>query len=491
MTYVLSQGTADKLTRLLNKSDVGGSGASGGSNRQEGWVEITVASEGEYEGTVTYYDAVNLGWETFASVIALPANDDDTLVVGRRYMGQRSGDTLDGGSVWVVNANSVVEACCGLRIVEEEDDPSGCDAGTIVLDGESAAGEGINWSAEECNFYLDKGCGITFEGGKKIGVQSADLAGPGLVNTVGCKLEVDAGNCLEIGEDGKLNVNLSGTFSAVTAITLSNGCPSPQLAITTTAFSFNNCSLEQDSYSTSYISLPCCYPCIDDPPPPPCDQCDFTVTINGVTYAFVLTGSTYIAEGPGGNLLYLTPPGDEECEGFWSIQLYDGNLELCKWEAEWNGQGCVVLEQGTNNGIPFTECPAEFVDLCCDEIPDGECCDGVETATAVVSGVTSDECLDCAGFNRTWNLAFDTEETFWYELVLDVIDCQGSTSATVYLYCNGPNMVFELFAGPDIVATYKKPLSEWDCDGENIMSLDNDDCPLCCDYPATVTVTMP
>jgi hypothetical protein len=342
-SYVLSQGTADRLKQLLNTSAVAGSGASGGSNRQEGWVEITVAEEGEYEGSVSYYDAVAQSWETFASVKALPANDDDTLVVGRRYMGQRSGDTADGESVWVVSASSGVEACCGLRIVEEEDDPSGCDPGTIVLDGESAAGEGINWNEEDCNFYLD------------------------------------IGDCLEIGEDGKLNVNISGTFSAVTSVYLASGCPSPKLGIVTTAFSFNGCSLEQDSYSSSTISLPCCYPCIDDPPPPPCDECNFNVTINGFTYAFELTGSTYIAPGPDGNTLYLQKPGSDECDGFWAVQLYDGNQELCKWEAEWDGTGCVFLEQGTNNGIPFTECPAEFAELCCggDVTFNCGCADGV------------------------------------------------------------------------------------------------------------------
>ncbi|QEL13868.1 hypothetical protein [Limnoglobus roseus] len=401
MSYVLSQGTADKLKALLNTSGGSGAGASGGSNRQEGWITVTLAEDGEYEGTVNYYDAVNEVWETFASVVVLPCNEDDTLVEGRRYIGQRSGDTLEGDSIWIVSAASEVEVCCGLRIVEAEDDPTGCDPGTIVVDGGPLFGAGIAWNESECQAYLDTGCGITLEGGEKIGVHAGDLAGPGLIATTGCKLEVNPGNCVSIDDDGKVNVSLSGVFSAVTAITLTAGCPTPTLKVTTTAFSFDGCTLTADGSNDEDIVIPCCETC-DPPPqeyywcyagsctlsavqpegsvgpfatqldctdqcyltPTDCHDCEFSVIINGTSYPFEsFGGDGYIAAFGDGLYLYMTPP--TSCEAYWLVQLYDGALEQCNWESYWDGIGCGTLAQGTNNGIQFTECPAESVELCC------------------------------------------------------------------------------------------------------------------------------
>lgn len=403
MGYTLSEKTAQQLRRLLNDGGGSASGATGNSNRQEGWVVITGDKDeetGYYTGTVNYYDAIAEEWVSFASVLVETANEDDHLTVDHRYIGQRSGDTEDGDSVWIVSGNDP-QYCCGLKIAGA-DDPL-CDEGAVYVDNTALAGAGINAGTDNCQLFIDPGCGITLEGGKKVGVNGGALAGDGLIAT-GCKLNVnvDDGGCLEITEAGKLKVNLSGTFSAITALNIGGSCPNKTLTYTTTAFGFNGCSLEQISYLESSLTLPCCYPCDSTPQywcyngscsttqttgatgpfststecsaactTTDCTSCAWTLTVDGETYSFEESGGTFIAAGPDGTFFYLTLPVG--CTGEYSVQQYSGAVEQCKWVATYDGSGCHTLEQGTNNGIPFTDCIASEVTLCCDGGGGGSC----------------------------------------------------------------------------------------------------------------------
>jgi hypothetical protein len=259
VNYVLSKNTANELKKLIDAKP----GSSTGHNnqagqRQVGYVLITSKREG-YEGqfwaTVQAYDVVLSNWRSFDSCLVLKANDSDLIAVGKRYLGVRYGKTtVDGGikSVWVVGYS--IELGCGLWFNDDDQ---------LAIYTQDIAGQGLNYDDTYCQLYIDPGCGITLEGGKKVGVNAEALAGTCLVKEDDCKLGIDLTE-----QDGPV-------FSAITAVSLYGNCYGIYLNWAVTPFNFktNPCGLflgfeAGEAFSSStYVPLGCC--CGDDPPPPP------------------------------------------------------------------------------------------------------------------------------------------------------------------------------------------------------------------------------
>jgi hypothetical protein len=158
-------------------------------------------------------------------------------------------------SVWVVGV-SLPDVGCGLWYDEDDDN-------TLKVYTPDIAGQGLNHDDTYCQLYIDPGCGITLEGGKKVGVNAEALAGTCLVKEDDCKLGIDLTE-----QDGPV-------FSAVTAVNLYGNCYGIYLnwAVTPFNFKMNPCGLflgfeAGEAFSSStYVPLGCC--CGDDPPPPP------------------------------------------------------------------------------------------------------------------------------------------------------------------------------------------------------------------------------
>jgi hypothetical protein len=87
---------------------------------------------------------------------------------------------------------------CGLWYDEDDDN-------TLKVYTPDMAGQGLNHDDTYCQLYIDPGCGITLEGGKKIGVDADSLAGYGLIKGEGCRLNVNHGCGLTI-DDNTLKV---------------------------------------------------------------------------------------------------------------------------------------------------------------------------------------------------------------------------------------------------------------------------------------------
>ena len=158
-----------------------------------------------------------------------------------------------------------VNAGCGLTIDED----------VLKVYTPDMAGQGLNYDSTYCQMYIDPGCGITLEGGKKVGVHADSLAGTCLVKEGDCKLGID------------LTEEFGPSFSAVTAVSLTGNCYGIYLGWTVTPFHFNvnPCGLflgfeaGTPVPNQTYLPLGCCcdpadlyadicYYC-DYPPPPP------------------------------------------------------------------------------------------------------------------------------------------------------------------------------------------------------------------------------
>lgn len=133
------------------------------------------------------------------------------------------------------------------------------------------AGNGLNHDTTYCQLYIEPGCGITLEGGKKVGVHAGTLAGSGLTTEGVCGLAVNPGTCLAIVGDTvavDLTPQFGPTFSAITNVGLSGNCYGVSLNWAVTPFTFvtNPCGLFQGfaagvpAVGTSYVPLGCCCP---------------------------------------------------------------------------------------------------------------------------------------------------------------------------------------------------------------------------------------
>jgi hypothetical protein len=318
VNYVLSQNTANELKKLIDAKP----GSSTGHNnqagqRQVGYVLITSEREG-YEGqfwaTVQAYDVVLSNWRSFDPCLVLKANDDDIISVGKRYQAIRFGKGYVEGeiqSIWVAGF-AFPDLACGLWFNDDDQ---------LAIYTQDIAGQGLNYDDTYCQLYIDPGCGITLEGGKKVGVHAGALAGEGLIARTGCELDVAYGDCLTI-EDDLLNVDLTESygpsFSAITSVSLSGSGCGITLNWTVTPFNFkvNPCGLflgfepGTPVSNSSYVPIGCCcdpidyeaicyyceYPPIPDPDPDPdpdpelCEgQCDWEYQ-EGT--GWVLTSST-------------------------------------------------------------------------------------------------------------------------------------------------------------------------------------------------------
>jgi hypothetical protein len=350
VNYVLSLHTANELKKLIDAKP----GSSTGHNnqagqRQVGYVLITSKREG-YEGqfwaTVQAYDVVLSNWRSFDPCLVLKANDDDIISVGKRYQAIRFGKgTVEGEiqSIWVAGF-AFPDLACGLWYDEDDDN-------TLKVYTPDIAGQGLNYDDTYCQLYIDPGCGITLEGGKKVGVQAGALAGEGLIARTGCELDVAYGDCLTI-EDDLLNVDLTESygpsFSAITSVSLSGSGCGITLNWTVTPFNFktNPCGLflgfepGTPVSNSSYVPIGCYYceyPPIPDPDPDPDPEpgsCPTPETLYAIVTPEGCSGVSFTLNNDGpGSWTGSSPMGSCACPGM-PIESWD--LSLTCNEGAWN-----------------------------------------------------------------------------------------------------------------------------------------------------------
>lgn len=128
----------------------------------------------------------------------------------------------------------------------------------------------------------------------------------------------------------------------------------------------------------------------------------------------------------------------------------------------------------------------------------GSCCDETvfTSASFTLSGVTTSvgpgDCsvgCDMTVFNRSWSLtASGTNE--WEESIGIAANCDGQTSATANLFCDGSGLTLVLFIGVDAYIVYSTALANVVCPGVTTLALDTIETSPCAEnLPATIDVT--
>jgi hypothetical protein len=437
MPYAISEQTAQKLKQLIDDKpgSMVGNGGHVFASRIAGFVKI-VADEtgGIYPATIQVYDVPEAVWKTKDDCLVLEANEKK-LTVGERYIAVRYGmNSVELKSVWVVGV-SLPDVGCGLWYDEDDDN-------RLKVYTPDIAGQGLNHDDTYCQLYIDPGCGITLEGGKKVGVQAGALAGEGLIARTGCKLDVLYGCGLTIGEDEdtlkvytpdiagqglnasedgcqlyidpgcgitleggkKVGVHadsLAGTclvkegdcklgidlteqdgpvFSAVTAVNLYGNCYGIYLNWAVTPFSFktNPCGLflgfeAGEAFSSStYVPLGCC--CDDPPPPPPaCESAPQWLTMSVSPSCGIPTGAMTASKSGSswtwGATTGCGQPDENGLRGWQAVLSCDNGV----WTlTTTDGQNLTVTPNLDPFFLQHTWTP-----------PAGECCEGTQVTLTI------------------------------------------------------------------------------------------------------------